>query len=133
MVQHIPSMDQWIREAKAQPNAEKIGMYLFHNGVVRRTPRAEVREYTAGLPKVSQMQFSYDDRLVQDAVEATYALDGIYHVRVWLNSGLLEAGEDIMYVLIGGDIRPHVTAALDYLVGRLKSQCVFEQEIPEEK
>lgn len=133
MMLQIPSMDQWIREAKAQPNAEKIGMYLFHNGVVRRTPRAEVRENTAGLPKVSQMQFSYDDRLVRDAVEATYALDGIYHVRVWLNSGLLKAGEDIMYVLIGGDIRPHVTAALDYLVGRLKSQCVFEQEIPEEK
>ena len=133
MMLQIPSMDQWIREAKAQSNAEKIGMYLFHNGVVRRTPRAEVRENTAGLPKVSQMQFSYDDRLVRDAVEATYALDGIYHVRVWLNRGLLEAGEDIMYVLIGGDIRPHVTAALDYLVGRLKSQCVFEQEIPEEK
>lgn len=133
MKPQIPSMDQWIREAKAQSDAEKIGMYLFHNGVVRSTPRAEVRENTVGLPKVSQMQFSYDSHRVQNAIEDTYALDGIYHVRVWLNSGLLEAGEDIMYVLIGGDIRPHVTAALDYLVGRLKFQCVFEKEIPEGK
>ena len=30
-----PSMDQWLREAKAGPDAGKIGMYLTHNGVVR--------------------------------------------------------------------------------------------------
>ena len=34
-----------------------------------------------------------------------------------------------MYVLIGGDIRPHVVEALQYLVGRIKSECVSETEI----
>ena len=33
----VPSMDEWLREAKADPSAEKIGMYLTHNGVVRAT------------------------------------------------------------------------------------------------
>ena len=33
-----------------------------------------------------------------------------------------------MRVLIGGDIRPHVVDALQSLVGRLKSECVTEQE-----
>lgn len=131
MMQQSPSMDQWIREAKKQPNAQKIGMYLFHNGVVRATPKAEVREKQIGLPPVRKMLFSYDPDRVAEAVESTYALEGIYYVRAWLNSGLLEPGEDIMYVLIGGDIRPHVTAALDYLVGKLKSQCVTEEEISE--
>ena len=34
-----------------------------------------------------------------------------------------------MYVFIGGDIRPHVVEALQYLVGRIKSECVSETEI----
>ena len=38
-------------------------------------------------------------------------------------------GEDIMYVLIGGDIRPRVVNALNYLVGRIKNECVVETEL----
>ena len=129
MKTEVPSMDRWLREAKMQPDSHKIGMYLFHNGVVRSTPKAEVREHISGLPEVKKMCFSYDGEKVAQYIQNTYGLDGIYYVRAWLNQGMLEAGEDIMYVLIGGDIRPHVTAALDYLVGKLKSECVQEQEI----
>ena len=50
-------------------------------------------------------------------------------MRAWLNEGVLEAGEDIMYVLVGGDIRPHVVEALQFLVGKLKSECVTEEEL----
>ena len=35
----IPSMDQWISEAKADTDADKVGMYLFHNGSVRSTAK----------------------------------------------------------------------------------------------
>ena len=38
-------------------------------------------------------------------------------------------GDDIMYVLIGGDIRPRVIDALNFLVGRIKSECVIEKEV----
>ena len=38
-----PSLDEWIREAKAAPEAQENGMYLFHNGVVRAAPKAVVR------------------------------------------------------------------------------------------
>jgi len=34
-----------------------------------------------------------------------------------------------MYVLIGGDIRPRVVDALQFLVGKLKQECVTEQEL----
>lgn len=55
-------------------------------------------------------------------------MDGIYYVRVWLNEGKLDLGEDIMYVLIGGDIRPHVVDALQFLVEKIKTECVIEIE-----
>ena len=34
-----------------------------------------------------------------------------------------------MYVLVGGDIRPHVLEGLQYLVGRIKNECVAEREL----
>ena len=55
-------------------------------------------------------------------------MHGIFLVRVWLNEGQLELGDDIMYVLIGGDIRPHVIDALQFLVGKIKNECVTEIE-----
>ena len=122
-------IDKWLAEAKNHENADKIGMYLTHNGVVRATSRAEVRDGMNGTGAVTAMEFGYDEKKVEEVVAAAYKLPGIYYIRTWLAEGRLEVGDDIMYVLIGGDIRPHVMEALDYLVGRLKSECVSETEI----
>ena len=77
------------------------------------------------------MVFSYDADLVEDVINDAKKLEGSYYVRVWLNEGQLKLGDDIMYVLIGGDIRPHVVDALQYLVGRIKTECVKETELYE--
>lgn len=123
-----PSVDSWLREAKADPSAAKVGMYLTHNGTVRATAKEQVREGKEAAP-VTGLAFSYNEEKVEAAIAATYQLEGIYYVRVWLNEGELSVGDDIMLVLIGGDIRPHVTAALDFLVGTLKNTCVTEKEL----
>ena len=125
----VPSMDEWLREAKREANADKIGMYLTHNGVVRKTAKALVRENDTETKDVKGMLFSYDKAKVEQVIEETKQLEGIYYVRVWLNEGELKVGDDIMYVLIGGDIRPRVVEALDFLVGRIKSECVTETEL----
>ena len=131
MKKQVPSLDQWLREAKAEPSAANCGMYLAHNGVVRQTARALVRQGAQDAAPVRGMLFSYDREKREAAVAETRALPGIYHVRVWLNEGELRLGDDIMLVLIGGDIRPHVVDALQYLVGRIKNECVQEREISE--
>ena len=123
-----PSMDAWLAEAKAHESAPKIGMYLTHNGVVRESARAKVRLGAQDTKPVTGMYFSYDREKVDAVIAETYNLEGIYYIKVWLNQGELSVGDDIMYVLIGGDIRPHVVDALQYLVGRIKSECVTEKE-----
>lgn len=125
----IPSMDAWMKEAKADPNAKKVGMYLVHNGVVRKTAKAQVRQGDQNTSPVTGMLFSYDSEKLEAAIAAAQHMDGIYYVRVWLNEGVLQTGDDIMYVLIGGDIRPHVVDALQSLVGTIKSECVTETEL----
>lgn len=121
-------INQWLLEAKADPSAEKCGMYLTHNGVVRGTTKASVRE-GAKDTGVRGMIFSYDEKAVAEAEAEARQMPGIYYVRTWLASGELNVGDDIMYVLIGGDIRPHVVDALQFLVSKLKNECVKEQEI----
>ena len=124
-----PSIEEWLKEAKQDASAAQIGMYLTHNGVVRQTPRAKVRDGAVEASDVKGMWFDYDEAKVKEAVEAAYRLPGIYYIRTWLNRGQLEVGDDIMYVLIGGDIRPHVMQGLDFLVDKLKKECVSEKEI----
>ena len=126
-----PSIDQWLAEAKAAPEAENCGMYLTHCGTVRRSAKAKVRLGETNTRNVTGMRFSYDAEKVARAIDATRAMDGIFIVRVWLNEGVLNLGDDIMLVLIGGDIRPHVVDALQFLVGSIKSDCVVEEEIYE--
>ena len=122
-------MDEWLREAKADPSAEKIGMYLTHNGTVRKTAKARVRSGDMNAENVTGMLFSYDEEKVAAAIDEAYKLDGIYYIKVWLNQGELQVGDDIMYVFIGGDIRPHVVDALQFLVERIKTTCVVETEL----
>jgi len=55
-------------------------------------------------------------------------MEGVSIVRVWVNEGHLEVGDDIMYVMVGGDIRPNVIEALTALVGMIKSEVVTEME-----
>lgn len=129
MKKQSPSMDAWLREAKTHPSAPKIGMYLTHNGIVRETAKAQVRHGEQNTLAVTGMEFSYDAEKVDAVVADTYRMDGIYYIKVWLNEGTLNVGDDIMYVLIGGDIRPRVVDALQYLVGRIKNECVIEKEL----
>ena len=114
-----PSIDKWLKEAKSESKALNEGMYLVHNGIVRQSSRAKVRQGVED-DNVKGMDFDYDAAKVDQSVAETKKMNGIFHVRVWLNQGQLEVGEDIMYVLIGGDIRPvsytHLTLPTIYSV-----------------
>lgn len=124
-----PSIDSWVEEIKKSPESRGAGMYLIHNGVVRESPKAEVREGVSGLPRVSAVEIGIDKNRADQAVEEALSLPGIIQIKVWLNEGVLKVGDDIMLVLVCGDIRPNVIAALQKLVGDLKTNCISEKEL----
>ncbi len=129
MAKPEPSMDAWLAEAKQSDQADQCGMFLVHNGIVRVTPKKQVREGVQGIGDVTAVQFSYDEAGVEAAIEEALTWPGVYYVRVWLNEGELEVGQSIMYVLIGADIRPNCIDALQKLVGHIKNDLVVEKEI----
>ena len=129
MAKPEPSMDAWLKEAKADPKAAQCGMFLTHNGVVLITPKQQVREGVEGLGEVAQVEFSYDAEGVAAAEKEALTWPGVYYVRTWLNEGALNVGDSIMYVMIGADIRPRCIDALNKLVGKIKNDLVVEKEI----
>ena len=129
MAKPEPSMYAWLKEAKADPKAAQCGMFLTHNGVVRITPKQQVREGVEGLGEVAQVEFSYDAEGVAAAEKEALTWPGVYYVRTWLNEGALNVGDSIMYVMIGADIRPRCIDALNKLVGKIKNDLVVEKEI----
>ena len=60
MKKEAPSMDAWLREAKASPEAASCGMFLVHNGTVRQSARAKVRFGAEDTEPVRGMLFGYD-------------------------------------------------------------------------
>ena len=78
MAKPEPSMDEWLKEAKQDPKAAQCGMFLTHNGVVRITPKAQVREGVEGLGDVAQVDFSYDAEGLEQAVKEALTWPGVY-------------------------------------------------------
>lgn len=124
-----PSINEWLKAAKAEADASEVGMYLIHNGVVRESARSKVRDGELNTEPVVGMEFSYNKEGVEAAIDEALKMDGIFYIKVWLNEGILEIGDDIMYVLIGGDMRPNVIDALQALVGNIKTNHVIEKEL----
>ncbi len=73
----MPSVDAWLKEAKADESAQKVGMYLTHNGVVRETAKAAVRMGEKDTKPVNNLRFSSDAKKVSAAVDEALAMEGI--------------------------------------------------------
>lgn len=117
----VPSLDAWLVDVKAGGNTSGVGMYLMHNGVVRGHSRD-------GRP-VSGMVLGVDRDRLAEIVKSAKLIEGVVAVRVWVNEGELTVGDDIMYVLVAGDVRENVFGALQALVKRIKTEVVVEQEL----
>ncbi len=111
----------WIREIKAQPGSAAVGVMLIHHGVVRGTSRF-------GEP-VRGMVLAVDRAHFARALDEAAASPGVFAVRGWVNEGELVVGDDIMTLLVAGDVRERVFAALERLVATVKGEVVTETEL----
>jgi len=116
-----PNTDEWVREVRAQPGSAAIGMILVHHGVVRGTSRT-------GEP-VRGMLLRTDRGRLEGVLAEARTWPGVFDVRGWANEGALAVGDDIMKVLVAGDVRGNVFAALGRLVALMKNAVVSESEL----
>ncbi len=112
-----------IAELKKRPDfTEKVGMVLIHNGVVRSWSRKDGAA-------VGQLETVVDHSQIERLRQEYLAWPGIYEIIIEAASGSFEPGDDLLFILVAGDIREHVKLVLSELLDRIKAEAVRKKEL----
>ncbi len=114
------SLDNLIAQVKQHSRYPEVGMILCHNGVVRATSRD-------GQP-VTELTVRADRRRLAEIVAAIKSRPGIVEVLAEVREGTLRVGDDVMYVVVAGDIRENVFPALQDAVNTIKRDVTKKTE-----
>ena len=108
------NLSKMIKQVKNHPEADRVGMILCHNGVVRGTTR-EGRS-------VSGLRITVDHKKLREVIAENKQQPGIVEILVEIAEERdLAIGDDVMFLVVAGDIREHVIAALTDTLNAVKS------------
>ncbi len=114
-------INKMIEQVKALPDYDRVGMILCHNGVVRRTSR-DGREVTG-------LRVSVDQEGLDSLVKAQKQKQGIAEVLVEIAADQdLVVGEDVMAIVVAGDIRERVIETLTDTLEQIKTKITSKQQ-----
>lgn len=117
-------ISQTIAELKSRPDfSEHVGMLLIHNGTVRSWSRKD-------RSVVKSIEVLPDHRKISSLREEFLQQEGIYEIIIEANEGMLSPGDDLLYIIVAGDIRENVKPVLAELLDRVKSEAVSKRELP---
>jgi len=114
-------VDKWLDEIKQRVNPEDLGMILVHNGIVRGTSKS-------GNP-VRAMRLSYDQQKLNSVIPIFKQRPGVVEVKIWINSGNLKVGDNIMFLLVAGRFKTDVLLVFEELLSLIKNEIVTEEEV----
>jgi molybdopterin synthase catalytic subunit len=109
-----------INRIKHQPRYPEVGMIVCHNGVVRGTSRS-------GQP-VAAIEVTVDRNRLKEVLAGYKQRPGIVDIIVEIRKGTLRVGEDIMAVVVAGNIRENVFPVLQEMVDVIKREVVKKTE-----
>ncbi len=116
----MPTLHEMVDKVKSEMDPSKVGMIVCHNGVVRGTSRGgEPAEYL----DIDLNQEAWDGVLAEMRLQP-----GIAAIEAHLFTGRRHVGEDVMLVVVAGDIRENVFPVLERTVNRLKREAVIKRE-----
>jgi molybdopterin synthase catalytic subunit len=114
-------LSELVARVKAHPEYHKVGMILCHNGVARATSRD-------GRP-VSELIVRADRVRLAEIVAEIKGRPGIVEVLAEIHEGPRIVGDDVMFVVVAGDFRENVFAALMDCVNLIKCDVTKKTEI----
>ncbi|WP_045221185.1 molybdenum cofactor biosynthesis protein MoaE [Desulfonatronum thioautotrophicum] len=116
-------ISQAIARLKQEPGfADNVGMVLVHNGTVRSWSRKDKQQVTA-------LEVTPDQTKIQELVQDFSTRPGIFRIVVEARSGRFQPGDDLLFIIVAGDVREHVKPVLAELLERIKAEGVRKREI----
>jgi molybdopterin synthase catalytic subunit len=117
----LMSIADMLDEIKKHPDFEKVGMILCHNGVVRATTRDGHR--------VKGLRVAVDHAKLEQIVTQQLQKPGIVAIRVNIvENKNLAVGDDIMHLIVAGDIRENVISVLSETLDAIKKKVTQKTE-----
>jgi molybdopterin synthase catalytic subunit len=115
------NLQKLIDKIKRSPEYSKVGMILCHNGVVRGTSRDG--------RKVSGLKIEVDHTKLIRIINENKKRPGITEILVEIEENKeLSVGDDVMFIVVAGDIRDNVIPALDDTLNRIKTTVTKKTE-----
>jgi len=115
------NIQRLIDRIKLHQDYRKAGMILCHNGVVRETSR-EGR-------KVIGLKVHVDHEKLDRIVSENKNRPGIVEILIEIaEDKMLSIGDDVMVLVVAGDIRQHVISALDDTLNAIKTIATKKTE-----
>ncbi|MEJ2041573.1 MAG: molybdenum cofactor biosynthesis protein MoaE [Desulfosarcinaceae bacterium] len=114
-------MDALVDQIKRHPQYDKVGMILCHNGVVRGTSRDG--------RNVRGLRVAVNYNKLEDIINRQRERPGILEILVQINADRkLQVGDDVMYLVVAGDVRENVLAALTDTLNAIKTTVTQKTE-----
>ena len=122
MKQQSLSMDDLIARVKNHPRIREAGMLLCHNGIVREFDRS-------GEKRVKALKVQVNRAKVEEIRLWAESLPGIVAVAIEALEGEFQVGDDLLYIVVAGDIRENVFHATRQVLERTKAEAVKKNEL----
>lgn len=117
------NVESLIRSWKEDPAfVRQVGMVLSHYGMVRGTSRDGGRT-------VREIHVTPDYARIEALRKEFEQHPGIYKIAVEACGGTLKPGDQLLSLVVAGDIREHVKPVLSTLLDRIKAEAVAKEEI----
>ncbi len=104
-----------MEQIKQHPDYHKAGMILCHNGVVRESSREG--------EKVSGLTLEVNHERLDQIITEQKKREGIVEILIHINEAKdLAVGEDVMFLIVAGNIRENVIGTLTDTLNLVKSE-----------
>lgn len=112
-----------IAELKKEPGfTDNVGMMLIHNGVVRAWSRKDHQDVVA-------VRVKPDHDKINAICKEMEQREGIFRIVAHAAEGDLKPGDDLLFLIVAGDIRENVKSTFAELLDRVKAEAVTKQEV----
>jgi len=116
------SLEGLIKRVKAHPEISRAGMILCHNGIVREFDRSGAR-------RVSGLKVVVNPSKIEHIRSWAKSHPGIVTVEIEAFEGEFHVGDDLLYVVVAGDVRENVFPVMRETVERIKAEGVRKTEL----
>ncbi len=115
------NMESMMNQIKKHPDYHKAGMILCHNGVVRATSREG--------DEVTGLKVSVDHKKLDEIIKEQKKRPGIIEILIHINEEReLVVGDDVMFLVVAGNIRENVIESLTDTLNRIKREATTKKQ-----